>query len=213
MSSYFITLSVGLLAQGFFSARTLVQWILSERAKQVLSPTPFWLLSLSGAYLLCLYGWLRGDFSIVLGQFISYYVYLWNLKMKDSWKTIPFILKGVLLLTPVIAIAFGLKDTDALIRTFLQNEDIPLWLLIFGSTGQVLFTFRFVYQLVYSYRKQESMLPAGFWIISLTGALLIIIYGIIRLDAVLILGQSFGIAAYARNLWIGYHTKLIANEK
>lgn len=213
MSSYFITLSVGLLAQGFFSARTLVQWILSERAKQVLSPTPFWLLSLSGAYLLCLYGWLRGDFSIVLGQFISYYVYLWNLKMKDSWKTVPFILKGVLLLTPVIAIAFGLKDTDSLIRTFLQNEDIPLWLLIFGSTGQVLFTFRFVYQLVYSYRKQESMLPAGFWIISLTGALLIIIYGIIRLDAVLILGQSFGIAAYARNLWIGYHTKLIANEK
>lgn len=213
MSSYFITLSVGLLAQGFFSARTLVQWILSERAKQVLSPTPFWLLSLSGAYLLCLYGWLRGDFSIVLGQFISYYVYLWNLKMKDSWKTVPFILKGVLLLTPVIAIAFGLKDTDSLIRTFLQNEDIPLWLLIFGSTGQVLFTFRFVYQVVYSYRKQESMLPAGFWIISLTGALLIIIYGIIRLDAVLILGQSFGIAAYARNLWIGYHTKLIANEK
>lgn len=212
MSSYFIVLLVGLLAQGFFSARTLVQWILSERAKRVLSPTLFWILSLSGSYLLCLYGWLRGDLSIVLGQFISYYVYLWNLKLKNSWKNIPFILRAVLLLTPAIAVIFGLQDADSLARTFLQNEDIPLGLLLFGIVGQVLFTLRFVYQLIYSYRKQESVLPTGFWLISLAGSLLIATYGLIRLDAVLILGQSFGMAAYARNLWIGHHTKLIANE-
>ena len=75
-------LAIGFLAQGFFSARILVQWILSERARRVLSPSLFWILSLAGAYLLCLYGWLRDDFSFVLGQFISYYIYLWNLNIK-----------------------------------------------------------------------------------------------------------------------------------
>ena len=82
MSSNIAILSIGFLAQAFFSARTLVQWILSEKAKKVLSPTIFWVLSLLGAYLLCIYGWLRNDFAIILGQFISYYIYLANLKLK-----------------------------------------------------------------------------------------------------------------------------------
>ena len=66
--------AIGFLAQGFFSARMLVQWILSEKARRVLSPTVFWVLSIIGSYLLCIYGWLRHDFAIVLGQFISYYI-------------------------------------------------------------------------------------------------------------------------------------------
>ena len=76
---------IGFLAQGFFSARILVQWIMSERARKVLSPSVFCILSIAGSYLLCLYGVLRQDFAIVLGQFISYYVYLWNLKAICLW--------------------------------------------------------------------------------------------------------------------------------
>lgn len=56
MSTSVFTLAVGFLAQGFFSARILVQWLLSERARKVLSPSVFWVLSLAGAYLLCFYG-------------------------------------------------------------------------------------------------------------------------------------------------------------
>ena len=44
------------------------------------------------------------------------------------------------------------------------------------------------------------MLPAGFWIISLTGSAIIVIYGIIRLDPVIILGQGIGFISYSRNL-------------
>ena len=79
MADGILTLAIGFLAQTFFSARILVQWILSERARHVLSPTIFWVLSLMGAYLLCIYGWLRNDFAIILGQFISYYIYLLSL--------------------------------------------------------------------------------------------------------------------------------------
>ena len=52
-----------------------------------------------------------------------------------------------------------------------------------------------------------SALPLGFWIISLAGSSAIIAYGIFRKDPVLILGQSFGIVAYIRNLMIGVREK------
>lgn len=106
MSNSVFTLAIGFLAQAFFSARILVQWILSERARRVLSPTVFWVLSLMGAYLLCIYGWLRDDFAIILGQFVSYYIYLWNLKMKGVWLHLARFLRFILLFTPLVAIGF-----------------------------------------------------------------------------------------------------------
>lgn len=194
--------ALGFLAQGFFSARILVQWVLSERAGRVLSPTLFWALSLAGAYLLCLYGWLRHDFAIVLGQVISYYVYLWNLDVKGVWRKMPMLLRTVLVLTPVAAACFVANDVGGFVIRFIHNEEVPMWLLLFGSAGQVVFTLRFLYQWLYSRRKGESKLPAGFWILSLVGSLSIVSYGVIRRDPVLIVGQSFGIVAYVRNLML-----------
>lgn len=202
MQNSIFVISIGFLAQIFFSARILVQWILSERAQRVLSPVLFWALSLAGAYLLCIYGWLRNDFAIILGQFISYYIYLWNLQIKGAWQKLPSLIRLLLLATPIAAIIWVGLSVDDLGTRFFHQEDIPLWLLIFGSGGQVLFTLRFVYQWLYSRRQHESQLPAGFWIISLTGATIILIYAILRHDIVLFVGQSFGLVAYSRNLYI-----------
>lgn len=207
MDTNLFTWAVGFLAQGFFSARILVQWILSERARRVLSPSVFWVLSLAGAYLLCLYGWLRQDFAIVLGQVVSYYVYLWNLNLKGVWRRVPLPFRIVLLLTPVVAAAFVAQNGAAFIDDFFRNDDIPLWLLVYGSLGQILFTLRFVYQWIYSRHEQESVLPAGFWVISLLGSLTIVSYACVRHDPVLIVGQSFGLVAYVRNLFIGHRQK------
>jgi lipid-A-disaccharide synthase-like uncharacterized protein len=199
--------AIGFLAQALFSSRIIVQWVLSERAKRVVSPTVFWVLSIAASYLLCLYGWLRNDFSIILGQFISYYVYLWNLRLKGVWTKLHAIFRATLLLTPVVAAAAMATDADNFSKIFFHNSDVPLWLLLFGSAGQVIFTLRFVYQWAYSRRHSESLLPAGFWIISLVGSTIIISYGLFRLDPVLILGQSVGFVAYVRNLMIGHKKK------
>ena len=193
---------IGYLAQVFFSARILLQWILSERAKKVISPAIFWQLSIVGSYLLFVYGWLRDDFAIILGQIISYYIYIWNLDKKHQWKKLPFIIRTLLLLTPVAAILYMLKDASAFVDQFFRNEKIPLWLLIYGSMGQIIFTLRFVYQWIYSKRKDESLLPIGFWVISLFGSLIIVSYAIYRRDPVLILGQSTGLIAYSRNIYL-----------
>ena len=193
---------IGFLAQVFFSARILLQWILSERAKKVISPAIFWQLSIVGSYLQFVYGWLRDDFAIILGQIISYYIYIWNLDKKHQWKKLPFIIRTLLLLTPVAAILYMLKDESAFVDQFFRNEKIPLWLLIYGSMGQIIFTLRFVYQWIYSKRKDESLLPIGFWVISLLGSLIIVSYAIYRRDPVLILGQSTGLIAYSRNIYL-----------
>lgn len=202
--SQLLIYGIGFLAQGFFSARILVQWILSEKAKKVLSPSIFWVLSICGAYLLCIYGWLRNDFSIVLGQFISYYIYLWNLNMKGVWKRMHVLLRVLLLITPVIAITYVAGDAQQFMEHFFNVDYIPMWLIIYGSTGQVLFTLRFIYQWFVSRKDGESVLPPGFWIISIIGSSIIVSYGFIRHDPVLILGQSFGLISYVRNLIIGH---------
>lgn len=82
-----------------------------------------------------------------------------------------------------------------------------MWLLIFGSCGQLIFTLRFVYQWYVSVRLKESVMPPGFWAMSLIGSGTIVLYGIIRLDPVLILGQSVGFVAYIRNLIIGHRER------
>ena len=214
VGEYTLILAVGFLAQILFSGRILCQWILSERAKQVVSPSIFWILSIAASYLLCIYGWLRDDFAIVLGQFISYYIYLWNLNEKGIWCKVPRLGRLLLELTPLVALVFVINNYSVFVDNFFRNENVPLWLLIFGSTGQVIFTLRFIYQWAYSLKHKESLLPAGFWMISLFGSSIIIAYGIIRRDPVLILGQSVGFLAYSRNLIIGYrHAKSLRHEK
>ena len=197
---------IGFIAQFFFSARTVFQWIKSEKAKAVVSPSAYWVLSVIGAYLLCLYGWMRDDFSIILGQFLSCYIYLWNLNSKGLWQKFGPVLKTFLIVVPVAALFFMMKDYDNFVNSFFRNEEVPFWLLLFGSSGQIIFTLRFVYQWIYSIRRHQSFLPAGFWIISLIGSGTIIAYGIFRHDPVLILGQSFGFVAYCRNLIIGFRS-------
>lgn len=202
-----IMFTIGFGAQLFFTARTLLQWVLSEKEKKVSSPSAYWVFSVLGAWLMFLYGVLRNDFSIILGQIISYYVYLWNLDAKGIWARLGIAIRATLLVTPVIAVVFLLKDMTVFLSEFLRNDDIPLALVIFGSAGQIIFMLRFLYQWAYSKKKHESVLPVGFWVISLVGSGIIIAYGIFRKDPVLILGQSFGFVAYCRNLMIWHSSK------
>ena len=105
-----------------------------------------------------------------------------------------------MILTPLVLLALELRDTEAFAAIFLNQEAIPYYWLAFGMIGQFLFTFRFIYQLVVSHRSQQSVLPPKFWYISLLAALMVQIYGIYRLDIVLILGQVGGIVTYVRNI-------------
>jgi lipid-A-disaccharide synthase-like uncharacterized protein len=88
------------------------------------------------------------------------------------------------------------------VQKLFSHEHIPHWLIVMGSVAQVLFTLRFVYQWVYSERIKESVLPLGFWILSLAGSLMIFVYAVLRKDPVLLAGHVFGIVIYSRNIII-----------
>ena len=79
MTADHIWLGVGLLGQGLFSARFLVQWLASEKQKQSVVPTGFWYLSLGGGVTLLAYAIYRRDPVFILGQGSGLFIYLRNL--------------------------------------------------------------------------------------------------------------------------------------
>lgn len=201
--SDWIIYSVGFLAQLLFSSRLVVQWITSEKSKRVVTPTIFWTLSLVASFLLFVYGYLRDDFAIMLGQSLTYFIYIRNLQLQNQWKKIPVFLRYMLLFAPLFIGVFYFNNNRIDVNIFFKNEAISLWLLSLGIVSQVIFTLRFVYQWIYSEKRKDSSLPSGFWALSLIGSLLILSYAILREDPVLFVGHLLGAVIYSRNLIIG----------
>ena len=79
------------------------------------------------------------------------------------------------------------------------GKPLDFW-LIFGLAGQVCFTMRFVVQWIVSEKQKQSVIPISFWIFSILGSAILLIYAIYRKDPVFILGQAFGFTVYIRNL-------------
>ena len=93
---------IGFLAQILFSSRLLVQWITSEKQKQVVTPVMFWSLSLFASFLLFIYGYLRDDFAIMFGQTLTYFIYIRNLQLQNQWNKIPKLLRWFLFVFPLL---------------------------------------------------------------------------------------------------------------
>jgi len=79
--------------------------------------------------------------------------------------------------------------------------------LTIGFLGQFICASRFIVQWIYSEKKGESYIPIIFWYLSIVGGLSLLVYAIFRKDPVIILGQSFGILVYTRNLILIYRKK------
>jgi len=198
----YLVFGVGFLAQSLFSARLLVQWISSEKAGRVLSPVLFWQLSVIASFLLMVYGILRQDLAIIAGQTITYCIYIRNLHYHGSWQRLPRPFRAMGWLFPVIAILWLSLGKHHSFSTIIFNDQISLNLMIWGVAGQIVFTCRFIYQWLYMEKAKESILPLGFWVISVIGSLMVVSYAVSRRDPVLFVGQIFGLAIYGRNIRI-----------
>ena len=71
--------AIGLGGQLLFTARFLVQWIASERAKRSVVPIAFWYFSVGGGLILFAYACYRQDPVFILGQSMGLFIYLRNL--------------------------------------------------------------------------------------------------------------------------------------
>lgn len=205
MDSSLIIYVIGFTAQILFSSRMIMQWILSEKQKKVLTPILFWELSLLASFVLFIYGYAREDFAIMLGQSLTYFIYIRNLQFQGQWSKLPFIIRFLIFVFPVIVVVYSFFNNEYDLQKLFQNEAIPLWLLILGIVAQIIFTLRFLYQWIYSEKQKKSSLPLGFWWLSLAGSSLILIYAILRKDPVLLIGHLFGALMYIRNIIIHHN--------
>jgi len=91
-----------------------------------------------------------------------------------------------------------------MVEQFLEKLDA--WVIV-GLIAQAAFTGRFLVQWIASERSGKSVVPISFWYLSLAGSSGLLLYAIVRTDPVFILGQSFGLFVYSRNLALIYREK------
>ncbi len=76
-----IWVGIGFLGQFMFSMRFLVQWVVSERARESIVPLAFWYFSIFGGMTLLSYAIWRQDPVIIVGQATGLVIYLRNLRL------------------------------------------------------------------------------------------------------------------------------------
>jgi len=202
----YLIYGIGFLSQGLFAARLIIQWILSEKEGRVVSPVIFWQLSVVASYLFMIYGVLQNDFVIIFGQALGYIIYIRNLQLEGAWKSIAFPFRAGAILVPMLTLIwfflpFGLAHMPFDSAVFFRAA------VIAGATGQTLLNLRFVYQWYYAERFKTSFFPVGFWYMTTTGSLLVIIYAVQHFDPVLLLAQGVGLIASLRNIQLYFKTK------
>ncbi len=72
------------------------------------------------------------------------------------------------------------------------------WVII-GFAGQALFMMRFLIQWLSSEKAGRSVIPNAFWLFSLGGGAVLLIYALHKRDPVFALGQGLGLFIYLRN--------------
>jgi lipid-A-disaccharide synthase-like uncharacterized protein len=74
------------------------------------------------------------------------------------------------------------------------------WWYVIGFIGQLIFGGRFALQWIVSEKKKESVIPIHFWYMSLTGSVILLVYGMHRDDPVFIFAYLFNSIVYVRNM-------------
>ena len=91
--------------------------------------------------------------------------------------------------------------SEYLYDVFVAKFD--LWVL-FGLVAQIVFAMRFVVQWIASERAGRSVVPVAFWFISIFGGGLTLVYGLVRREPIIIIGQVLAVFIYVRNLMLIY---------
>ena len=96
-------------------------------------------------------------------------------------------------------IAIGEAISEIFYDAFVAKFDF--WLL-FGIVAQLLFAGRFLVQWIASERVGKSVIPFAFWIFSMGGGLMTLVYGIAKREPVIIVGQAAATIIYIRNIML-----------
>jgi lipid-A-disaccharide synthase-like uncharacterized protein len=100
------------------------------------------------------------------------------------------------------------------VRAYLYDvfvAKLDFW-LVFGIAAQLLFTARFIVQWVVSEKLGKSVVPLAFWFLSMGGGVMLLIYGLVRREPIIIMGQALAVFIYMRNLMLIFRNKADKSE-
>lgn len=194
---------IGFIAQGLFASRFIVQWIRSEKVGRVLTPVLFWQISLIASFLLIVYSILARDLPVLMGQAIGYFIYVRNLRLKKAWRILPAYFRYFVVAFPFLAGLWLIFGGEYSLQGIWENHDNSA-LFLWGTVGQLIFSTRFIYQWYCSEKAKRSILPLGFWIISICGAAIIASYAVYSELYPIVMGHLFGLVVYSRNIVIHF---------
>ena len=106
-------------------------------------------------------------------------------------------------------LAFSHGLIDYFYDVFVTRFDV--W-LAFGVVAQLLFTARFIVQWLASERAGQSVIPVAFWVLSIIGGGMTLIYGLVRREPIIIMGQVLAVAIYVRNLILIFRNRLALSQ-
>ena len=202
-------LIVGFIGQGLFSARFVIQWLATEKNRKSVVPLAFWYFSIAGSLTLLAYALFRKDPVFVLGQTFGVFIYLRNLyfiKPEVVKKLIAAIsLVVVAILSYLFTSGYVSPEQIKELRSNNTTKD-TIWQVI-GFVGQIMFSMRFILQWLASEKQKQSVMPVSFWYFSMIGSVTLLSYAVYQKDPVFILGQSFGMIVYLRNLFFIFKSK------
>jgi lipid-A-disaccharide synthase-like uncharacterized protein len=96
-------------------------------------------------------------------------------------------------------VQFGTDLGQYFREVFVDKFDF--W-LAFGLVAQLFFAGRFIVQWISSERAGKSVVPFAFWIFSMGGGLMTLVYGFVKREPVIIFGQGVATLIYIRNIML-----------
>jgi lipid-A-disaccharide synthase-like uncharacterized protein len=207
----------GLIGNVLFTARVLVQWIASERQKKSIAPVTFWWASLAATLIMILYciqrfETERGVIAFLLGYSINVVPYARNLMLiysiKRVWHVLSYIACALIFLAALFLLGWVFHAGIGTLEMIAPGVEGPssrfvqYVALFLGLAGNTIWSTRFIPQWIYSESKGTSVLPKWFWIWSLVGQMICLVYALILRDLVFILGFLFNGIPIVRNIML-----------
>lgn len=204
---------LGFIPYILFTARSIQQWLISEKKKKSCVNPTFWKLSLAGNLCLLTHSFIQIQFHICAIQIINAIISWRNLNLMQPrghqvtlQTVVTLFVSGITILTAAFYLQTYLMDHPQWFRIttspWHQGEKAGFLWHCLGTLGMILFSSRFWIQWWCAEKSQKSYLGPLFWWLSLSGELLSLIYFVRIFDPVHILAPAFGLVPCIRNLML-----------
>lgn len=216
---------LGFLSNLAFGARFIVQWLQSELKGRSVIHRSFWQLSLLGNLLLAFHSFIQIQYHVCLIQVCNGIIAYRNLDlMRHDRPPLPLkkVLQWLALGVFFTSLSFLIQNIVSIgqwnatwfrLPSFMdmaQHHPVSWIWHAFGFLGYLLFSSRFWVQWWEAEKAQASRLELPFWWLSLSGAVLSLLYFFYIRDPVNLIGPLIGLIPYIRNLMLIYKAKGVA---